>query len=163
MVACDGCGKQTKNRRFCSRSCCAKITNVEYPKRVKRNRSERTCSRCTKHFKSSTKTQVFCSKQCRELDHLDRFMNTLCIDSDKKTPYIKTYCLKYGLLRNECYECGMTEWRGRPAPLELDHINGENTDNRIENLRILCANCHAQTPTYRWKNAHRKRREQMLP
>ncbi len=41
---------------------------------------------------------------------------------------------------------------GRPIPLELDHINGRRDDNRLDNLRILCPNCHAQTETYRGKN-----------
>ena len=49
-------------------------------------------------------------------------------------------------------ECGLTQWNGKPIPLELHHINGDSTDNRIENIRILCPNCHAQTPTYRGKN-----------
>jgi hypothetical protein len=51
-----------------------------------------------------------------------------------------------------CEICNNSTWNNNPIPLELDHINGDNMDNRIENLRIVCPNCHAQTPTYRGKN-----------
>lgn len=52
----------------------------------------------------------------------------------------------------KCEVCGLSEWNGKKIPLEIDHINGINTDNRINNLRILCPNCHAQTDTYRGRN-----------
>jgi 5-methylcytosine-specific restriction endonuclease McrA len=58
------------------------------------------------------------------------------------------------LLKPECAECGLTTWRGQPLPLHLDHINGDHTDNRLENLRILCPNCHALTDT--WCRRNRK-------
>lgn len=60
--------------------------------------------------------------------------------------------------KERCSECGLTEWRGQPIPLELDHISGNRRDLRVENLRLLCPNCHALTPTYRGKNATRERR-----
>lgn len=53
---------------------------------------------------------------------------------------------------NECFICKITDWQYKPISLHLDHINGEHTDNRLENLRLLCPNCHSQTETYCVKN-----------
>lgn len=56
------------------------------------------------------------------------------------------------LLKYECSLCGLSEWRGDKLTLEIDHINGDNSDNRLHNLRYLCPNCHSQTPTWRGRN-----------
>jgi len=60
--------------------------------------------------------------------------------------------IKEGLKEHKCEICGNTTWQGKEIPLELHHINGINTDNRIENLQLLCPNCHALTDTFRGKN-----------
>jgi hypothetical protein len=60
--------------------------------------------------------------------------------------------IRIGLMAERCQICGRARWRCRRIPLELDHINGEPTDNRFENLRVLCPNCHAQTETYCGRN-----------
>lgn len=60
------------------------------------------------------------------------------------------------IFERKCYKCGLEKWNGEDIPLELEHINGINNDNRIENLTILCPNCHAQTSTYRGKNRKKK-------
>lgn len=64
---------------------------------------------------------------------------------------LKRRLLRAGLLTYHCYICGIKDWLGEKLSLELDHINGIPDDNRLENLRLLCPNCHSQTPTYKSK------------
>jgi hypothetical protein len=67
---------------------------------------------------------------------------------------LKNRLVKEGLLKYECFaiNCKISEWQNKPLALHLDHINGINDDNRLENLQLLCPNCHSQTLTYCGKN-----------
>lgn len=68
---------------------------------------------------------------------------------------LRRYILKNNLIPYKCAICGCVEWQGKTLSLELDHINGINNDNRLENLRFLCPNCHSQTTTYGSRNQQR--------
>lgn len=70
----------------------------------------------------------------------------------------KNRLFQEGLKEKKCEWCELTEWRGQPISLELDHIDGDKTNNTLSNLRILCPNCHAQTPTYRGRNIKKHKR-----
>lgn len=65
---------------------------------------------------------------------------------------LRRYIIKNNLIPYKCAICGCIEWQGKTLSLELDHINGINNDNRLENLRFLCPNCHSQTSTYGSRN-----------
>lgn len=73
-------------------------------------------------------------------------------DSHYQTYKLKKRLFNENLKEEKCERCGRTEWMGYKIPLELHHKNGVNTDNRIENLEILCPNCHALTDNYRGLN-----------
>lgn len=88
---------------------------------------------------------------------------TLTIDIlDNKVEWSKSSDLRKRLIREgyfeeKCGECGLTEWRNVPIPLHLEHIDGNHFNNNLTNLKILCPNCHALTPTYGAKNVKLKR------
>lgn len=136
------CNKMTTNAQFCSRSC----SNSGIPRR-KRTAERTTCTWCGRE-ETHRKTKV-CLKCTRSPEYV-----TAKLESQTYPPN-KFFLCEIGLLEWRCYECGLTEWRGqsgKSAPLQLDHIDGNVMNNRLDNLRILCANCHVATPTYAGKN-----------
>ena len=74
--------------------------------------------------------------------------NKVPMQSDK----LKVRLINEGYLEPQCAICLRVFWIGETIPLQLDHINGNNDDNSLDNLRLLCPNCHAQTPQYRLKD-----------
>lgn len=98
------------------------------------------------HFKGSrwNKGRTFEPKRPIE----DYLTNRYPISSHR----LRLRLIKEGLIEPKCSRCQLTEWLGRPIPLELDHVNGQHEDNQLTNLRLLCPNCHAGTETYRGRN-----------
>jgi hypothetical protein len=88
----------------------------------------------------------FKPKEARPLSEI------LVEDSNYQSYKLLKRLVKEGLKECMCERCKNTTWEGNPIPLELHHINGIHSDNRISNLQILCPNCHALTDNYKGKN-----------
>jgi hypothetical protein len=68
-----------------------------------------------------------------------------------KSNALKKYLIELGLKECKCENCTNDMWMGRAIPLELHHIDGNNENNNLTNLQVLCPNCHALTENYRKK------------
>jgi len=110
------------------------------------------------HRMSSQQRMTF-FKRLREIgkDARERAIN-----SSLKVP---TESLSYDRLRRrilheqnyKCNICDISDWLGKPISLELEHKDGNNRNNKRENLEVLCPNCHSQTPTFRGRNPNNKK------
>lgn len=89
------------------------------------------------------------SKPVRAAEEITAYLvaNRIC-----RSSHLRIRLIRENLKEAICEMCSSTEWLGQPISLELDHVNGDKADNRLENLRLLCPNCHALTSTYRGKN-----------
>ena len=145
MNNCKYCNKETKNPKFCSRSCAQSFNN----KGVRRHKGEKpsfSCRNCGKI--GDRKNSYYCSNKCQQEFQYKTYINKWV--SGKKTKNLSKYIRRYLIeQKEECWECGIKEWNDKPLIIEVDHIDGNAYNNDINNLRRLCPNCHSQTSTFR--------------
>lgn len=157
MNICENCSKEFFPKhhtlgKFCSRSCAAKVNNRLHPKRFNPNKI-RNCLNCRKSLiKSQAK---FCSKECSGLfkrnELIERWINGE--DSGGSKYGVLKSCFRNFLIEQagkRCSECGWNTPNpkiGKPI-LTVDHIDGNWTNNKYENLKVLCYNCHTLTETF---------------
>ena len=69
---------------------------------------------------------------------------------------LKNWLIKHGIKENKCEICGCSEWNGKPINCQLHHKDGNKHNNALDNLQMLCPNCHSQTETFTAKNKKKK-------
>lgn len=133
-------------KKFCSKSCSAILNNKLYPKR---KGSMNKCSFCN----IETSNPKFCSESCSGLSHrkivLDNFL------AGKATSIRNTTIYEYLLEQQKslCKICGISNtWNGSELVFTRDHIDGNSDNNLPENIRLICANCDTQLPTFKSRN-----------
>ena len=161
-------GNNTKNKKYCSNSCAAKVNNIG---RIMSKKPSKLCKECNKPLKNRART--YCSYSCQY-----SISNRKKLASKTKSQIITINGLIRGqsiadvsieLLSHDtrrtrvieeqnhkCNGCKIDTWRGKPIILELEHKDGNNKNNIRENLEALCPNCHSQTETWRGRNKARK-------
>lgn len=101
---------------------------------------------------SPTKGRKF-PQTTKRFEELYPYQEILVENSTYRRASLRKRLIRDKLIPYECSECGLGPiWQGKPMPLILDHINGINNDNRLENMRFVCSNCDTQLPTYKSKN-----------
>jgi len=161
MRKCEECKDYTSNPKFCSRSCAARANNrgVNRHKTGKRQGPMPHCLVCDKRL--PRRSRKYCSSECQIKERHAKYITAWLAE---EVDGLQASGLVSGHVRRwmeesrgkACELCHKTVWSNDvysgPIPLEADHIDGNWKNNRPENLRLLCPNCHNLTPTYRGKN-----------
>lgn len=147
-MLCDyGCGKEANYQLKNGKNCCSKRpAGCEVLKKVNSNGLKKAYEEGRKGYTYNTASAWSKGKT------LTPNSKIFTKNSYYSNEMVKQRIVKDNLLDYHCNNCGIDSWQGETIVLDLDHINGNNRDNRLENLRYLCPNCHSQTDTYKGRN-----------
>jgi hypothetical protein len=154
MKVCPKCNTQhEKPGIFCSRKCANSRSWSDEAKKAKSISLKKYIEdhpEWIQQSKSGLANRVAKQKETAKAKHIEKFKDGAIVS---RTAIKKFLILEYG---EQCSICNMLPmWHSKFLSLQVDHINGINKDNRPENLRLVCPNCHSQTETFAGKK-HRK-------
>lgn len=102
---------------------------------------------CKFEYHACQSNGKYCSNKCQGEHQIKKRFVLGSLWNKRMGTYLKE------IRGNKCEECDITEWNDKPLTFQVDHTNGNRRDNRYKNLKILCPNCHSQSPTWGVKNA----------
>lgn len=144
---CKNCDKilvyEKRRSKFCSKSCSASFNNAKKTKYLKKEIVIIECLSCG----SMTTNSKYCNNICQQ-----NYQWELSKSEVSKLSHGSLKKLLIETHGHKCQICNLDSWMNQKIPIEMDHIDGINENNDLSNLRLLCPNCHAQTPTYKAKN-----------
>ncbi len=150
MSHCENCGNETSNPKFCSRKCAVTVNNRKHPKRASSRVKDRCCEYCGASLER--RQGKYCNAKHQQAYQrklqLDEWLSGGNPQGTELPPIVREF-----LLEESSYSCSMCAWSGvNPVTgktvLQIDHKDGHATNNTRENLRVMCPNCHAMTPTF---------------
>ena len=141
---------KTDVKKFCGSSCAAIINN----KKSKRKHAIFVkCKNCDKDIKNYKGKRQYCNTICKWiLEKKQKFELIKKGDISFNVDCYKKYLIE--IHGEKCMECGWCEKNkfSNKIPIELEHIDGDSSNNDLKNLKLLCPNCHSLTPTYKALN-----------
>lgn len=144
MNSCKNCNQPTNNPSFCSKSCSAQYNNRGVNRHGTKRKECLNCNTVLNDYRS-----VYCNSSCHN-EHRNKKLEEKILNNEiVNWKHIRRYLIKN---TSKCFVCGIKDWNDLPISLECDHIDGDITNNRFSNARLLCPNCHSQTETFRSKN-----------
>ena len=156
------------------------LSDLDFKNLISNNQTYSDCLRQLGLCETGSASRTILKRRIKELgintDHFNKYINNVQKSSTKplstylikgssvSKQNLKRRLLKEKIIPYKCSICGNDgTWNNKKLSLQLDHINGDNTDNRVENLRFICPNCHSQTNTYAGKNiVHKHNQKQQL-
>jgi Zn finger protein HypA/HybF involved in hydrogenase expression len=104
------------------------------------------CINCNVKVTKANSKEKYCSIKCQHDFKLEEKVK----NKTASVKSLKRYLIKHH--GNKCWSCGITEWNNKSIVMDLEHIDGNSLNNNLENLSLICPNCHSQTATYKGAN-----------
>lgn len=172
--SCKYCGKvipyEKRSNNYCNSSCFASLNNLGVsrnknyydklrgkPKTIQEKRNKqlatRNCKFCGSIIKPSRNWVTFCNNTCSTLYKTSEMIRQNQTTRSNKRR-MKVYLIH--VRGYKCEDCKLIQWKNQPIPLEIHHEDGDVDNMDLQNLKLLCPNCHVFTDTYKFKNHVKK-------